>query len=326
MDLKLDQQSTGENKPKETEKDLIIVGAGAGGLAAAQYGARANLRTLVIEELASGGQALNIDGLENYPGFPEPVNGFELSQQLEQQAKNFGAEILMGTATEITKKGNTFTVKTTMGDYTAPTVIAATGSKHRLLGIPGEKEFSGRGVSYCATCDGPFFKNKKMLVVGGGDAACDESMFLSKLSDKVVLVHRRDRFRAQKSLADRVLHNENIETRFNTVPVEIRGENKVEKVLLKNSETGEEYEEAFDAVFVFIGSIPQNQLFPDTEKDEVGHILTNQRMETNVPGMYAVGDLRSTPFRQLVVAAGEGAIAAHSASQYIDDLEGQAYE
>jgi thioredoxin reductase (NADPH) len=191
----------------EPNRDLIIIGAGAAGLTAAQYGARANLNVLVIEEMAAGGQAMIIDKLENYPGYPEPVTGYIFSQKMEEQARKFGAEIVSDTVTAIKKEGGFFHVTTYGGTYTSFTVLLATGAKHKTLGIPGEKDFAGKGVSYCATCDGPLFKGKKMLVVGGGDAACDEAMFLSKLSDNIVMIHRRDRFRAQKALATRVLHN-----------------------------------------------------------------------------------------------------------------------
>lgn len=308
------------------DKDLIIIGGGAAGLSAAQYAARSNLDVVLFEEMATGGQILIIDNMENYPGFPEPVEGFEFSQQMEKQAKQFGAEIVLTTVKGMENKNGYFMVETGKGTYTTYAVILATGAKHKHLDIPGEKEFTGRGVSYCATCDGPFFRGKKILVVGGGDAACDEASFLANLSENVVLIHRRDRFRAQKALAERVLNNPNIEVRFNTVAKEIRGKDKVEKVLLEKTDSGESYEEEMDAVFIFVGSIPQTQLVPELSKDEGGYIVTNQRMETEVPGLYAVGDLRNTPFRQVVVSASDGAIAAHCASQYIDDIRGEAYK
>ena len=310
------------------DRDIIIIGAGAAGLTAAQYAARANLNTLLLEELAPGGQCLIIDNLENYPGFPDPLPGIELSQKFEEQARNFGAEILTSSVHTVSKRGKLFTVDTDNGPLTAPTVVVATGAKHKKLGIPGEEEYSGRGVSYCATCDGPFFKGKRMLVAGGGDAACDEAMFLAKLTDQVIMVHRRDRFRAQPALAERTLKNPNIEVRWNTETKVIRGDGKVGEVVLWRNDKEETYTEKVDAVFVFIGSIPQTQIVKDLDvrMDEVGYIVTNQRMETSVPGLYAVGDVRATPFRQLVVAAGEGAIAAHVASQYIDELKGEAYD
>jgi thioredoxin reductase (NADPH) len=311
----------------KADRDIIIIGAGAAGLTAAQYGARANRNTLLLEELAPGGQCLIIDNLENYPGFPDPLPGIELSQKFEEQARNFGAEILTSSVQAVSKRGKLFTVDTDNGPLTTPTVIVATGAKHKKLGIPGEEEFAGRGVSYCATCDGPFFKGKRMLVAGGGDAACDEAMFLSKLTDQVIMVHRRDRFRAQPALAERTLKNPNIEVRWNTEAKVIKGNGKVEEVVLLRNDKNETYEEKVEAVFVFIGSIPQTQVVKDleVELDETGYIVTNQRMESSIPGLYAVGDVRATPFRQLVVAAGEGAIAAHAASQYIDELRGEAY-
>ncbi|AEJ61670.1 thioredoxin reductase [Spirochaeta thermophila DSM 6578] len=313
------------------DHDVIIVGAGPAGLAAAQYAARAALDTLVIEQMAPGGQALIIDTLENYPGFPEPISGFELAQRFETQARNFGASFLNATVKRISKKEKVFEVETTKGVLTSYAVILASGAAHRKLGIPGEKEYTGRGVSYCATCDGPFFKGKRMLVVGGGDAACDEAMYLSKLTDKIVHIHRRDRFRAQKALAQRVLNNPHIEVRFNTVAVEIRGEEvngvkKVSSVLLKRVDTGETYEEPIDAVFIFIGSDPQTGFVEGVEKDESGYIITNQEMMSSIPGLFAAGDVRNTPFRQIVVGAGEGAVAAHCAAKYIDELKGEAYE
>jgi thioredoxin reductase (NADPH) len=316
------------------EFDLVVVGGGAAGLAAAQYGARANLRTLLVEEMAPGGQALLIDKLENYPGLAGPISGYEFSETMRVQAESFGAEFLTASASSLRREGGRFELATSEGKVFALAVVLATGARHRRLGVPGEAEFSGRGVSYCATCDGPFFKGKRIFVVGGGDAACDEAMYLANLSDKVVMVHRRDRFRAQKSLAARVLANPRIEVRFQTVIAEIRGDTKVGSVLLERMEscpvagckgTGEFREESADAVFVFVGSDPQTALAPDARKDETGSILTDEGMATSVPGLFAAGDVRTTPFRQLVTACADGAVAAHSASKYIDELRGSAY-
>lgn len=312
--------------------DLLIVGGGAAGLTAAQYGARANLRTLVVEQTANGGQCLLIEGLENYPGFPDPIGGMEFTNRFEEQAKRFGADFLVSGVQSINRDGSVFRVQTGEGELTAHAVVLATGAQHRTLDVPGEERLSGKGVSYCATCDGPFFRGKKMIVVGGGDAAFDEAQFLSNLSDNIVLVHRRDRFRAQKALIERVEKNPNIELRTNTVIKGIHGEStmmgieKVSGVTFQRTDTGEEWTEDTAAVFVFIGSIPQTQLAGDAEKDEAGYIITNERMETSIPGLYAVGDVRTTPFRQLVVAASDGAIAAHAASQYIDELADQRAE
>jgi len=311
----------------EAERDLIIIGAGAAGLSAAQYGARANLSTLVLEELASGGQALIIDNLENYPGFPEPIPGSELVKRFEDQAVRFGAVIQYSSAQSVSRRDGLFVVQTDGGSLTTRAVILATGAKHRTAGVPGEQELAGHGVSYCATCDGPFFKGRRILVVGGGDAACDEAMYLSKLAGSVLMIHRKDKFRAQKSLASRVLANPRIEVRFNAECRKIEGDTAVRGARLVENSTGREYSEEVAAVFVFVGSDPLSGLVAGmgVRIDEAGYIETDQRMQTSVPGLFAVGDVRSSPFRQIVVAAGEGAIAAHAAGQYIDEIRGEAY-
>jgi thioredoxin reductase (NADPH) len=327
------------------DADLLIIGAGPAGLTAAQYGARANLKVLVIEQLAPGGQALLIDVLENYPGNVErkdatgavcagPRTGFEIAQDMHSQAEAFGASFLNETVSELAVEGGMFTAILAGGEknglpqaITAPAVIMATGAVHRNLDIPGEQQFLGRGVSHCATCDGAFFRNKKIFVVGGGDAACDDAQYLSRLSPQVVLIHRRDRFRAQKALAERVLHNPNIEVRFNTIMKEIKGEKKLSSVILEHE--GKADEEAADAVFIFAGTVPQSSLVREgsakAELDDSGYIITDQKMATSVPGLFAAGDVRSGTFRQVVVAAGEGAVAAHNAAEYIDRLRGAAY-
>jgi thioredoxin reductase (NADPH) len=322
--------------------DLLIIGAGPAGLTAAQYGARANLKTLVLEKLAPGGQALSIDALENYPGNVErkdaegnalagPRTGYELVQDMYSQAKAFGASFLCEEVCELKKEGSMFTAVLANGETKrAPAVIIATGAKHRLLGIPGEKEFSGRGVSYCATCDGAFFKGKKIIAAGGGDAACDGSQYLSRLSGQLILVHRRDRFRAQPALADRVMRNKNIEVRFNTVIKEIKGDKKVSSAILECE--GKTYEETADAVFIFAGMIPQSWLVSGesgglkAELDESGCIVSDQKMAASVPGLFVAGDVRSGSFRQVIVAAGEGAAAAHNAAEYLDELRGTTYK
>lgn len=305
--------------------ELLIIGAGPAGLSAAQYGARANLKTIVIEEMAAGGQSLLIDQLENYPGILEPISGYDLAENMRTQAERFGAEFVSASVETVEKVGSRFIVRAGEDRFAAEAVIVATGAKHRHLGVPGEEAFAGRGVSYCATCDGPFFKGKKILVVGGGDAACDEAMYLAKLSSQVVMIHRRDRFRAQKALASRVLENPNIKVLLNTVPVEIRGGKKVESVILADAVSGEKREEAFDAVFVFIGSDPNTASVPQVAKDESGSIVTDDRMATSVSGIFAAGDVRVSPFRQVITACSDGATAAHAASQYIDEARGAGY-
>jgi thioredoxin reductase (NADPH) len=320
--------------------DLLIIGAGPAGLTAAQYGARANLKVLVIEQLAPGGQTLQIDVLENYPGNVErkdaqgnvcagPRTGFEFAQDLHNQAEAFGASFLYETVGELKKEGDYFIAvlagvsSSESVEKCARAVIVATGAAHRSLDIPGERQFLGRGVSHCATCDGAFFKNKKIFVVGGGDAACDDAQYLSRLSQQVILIHRRDRFRAQKALAQRVLENPNIEVRFNTIIKEIKGDQKLSSAVLEHE--GKVYEESADAVFIFAGTIPQSSLVSGgvkAELDEAGYIVTDQKMATSTPGLFAAGDVRSGSFRQVVVAAGEGAVAAHSAAEYIESTYG----
>ncbi|MCL1814455.1 MAG: FAD-dependent oxidoreductase [Treponema sp.] len=326
------------------DADLLIVGAGPAGLSAAQYGARASLKVLVLEQMAPGGQALNIDVLENYPGNTArgdlpPRSGFDFSQDLHKQAEGFGAQFIMEGAAGLTKAENRFEITLSGGKLLhAPALIFATGSERRKLGVPGEAELYGRGVSYCAACDGPFFKGRRIIVVGGGDAACDEAQYLSRLTDKVILIHRKSMFRAQRTLAERTLANPRIEVRFNTRILEIKGDTKVVSVLFEGpgGQAGagpaadgivKTYEEPMDGVFIFAGSVPQTALIKNlgVKLDETGYVITGQNMESSVPGLFAAGDVRSSPFRQVVVAAGEGAVAAHCAAAYLDSLKGLRY-
>jgi len=320
------------------DTDLIIIGAGPAGLAAAQYGGRSNLSVLVLEQLAPGGQALLIDVLENYPGITPGKTGFEFCGDMHRQAENFGAKFMTEQVQTLRKEADTFTLTLGNGQkLEAPAVILATGAKHRTLDIPGEAEYYGRGVSYCATCDGPFFRNRKIFVVGGGDAACDEAQYLSHLSNQVILIHRRERFRAQKALADRVLHNPNITVRFNTVMKEIKGTTgttgikKLGSVVLAGTGATADSEENADAVFIFTGTIPQTFLVSGkdgglkADLDEAGYIITDVNMASSVQGLFAAGDVRLTPFRQVITAAADGAVAAHSAAAYIDSLKGETY-
>ncbi|MDR1400450.1 MAG: FAD-dependent oxidoreductase [Treponema sp.] len=307
------------------DADILILGAGPAGLSAAQYGARAALRVLVLEQLAPGGQALLIDTLENYPGLIPARSGFDLADAMHQQAKDFGACFITAAAVSVSaadvRRSIPFTVTLDDGKkLTASAVLIATGARHRVLEITGERELTGMGVSYCATCDGPFFRGKKIVVVGGGDAACDEARYLARLSSHIVLVHRRAEFRAQKALADRVMNDPRIEVRLNTRILEIHGTDKVTSVVLETN--GETHEELADAVFIFVGSVPALPCLPSLLKtDSQGYIITDQSMATSISGIFAAGDVRATPFRQVVVAAAEGAIAARSAVAYIDKQE-----
>jgi thioredoxin reductase (NADPH) len=309
------------------DQDILIIGSGVAGMSAAQYASRAGRSVTILEAIAPGGQTMYIDMIENYPGFNEPISGAEIGMKFHSQAEQFGAKLVYTTVTEICKEGDLFFVTTTDEQtYRAKAVIFATGAEHRHLEVPGEEEYNGRGVSYCATCDGAFFKGKKILVVGGGDTALTDAIYLSKLSDHVTLIHRRERFRAQDNLVKQVERNKNIERVMTHTAEEIRGDGtKVTSVLLNDLATGKQYEREFDAVFVCVGIIPQTTLLDQSVLTADGYVMTNERMETLTDGLYAVGDVRDTVFRQLITAASDGAVAAHCASGYIDELEGRAY-
>lgn len=308
------------------EYDLIIIGSGPAGLSAAQYGARANLKTLVIENGSTGGQVLNINEFVNYPGVFPAVSGVDFINTMVEQAKSFGAEILTANVSSIDKVKDLFVLKTDKGELKSYTLVIATGAAHRKLGIPGEKELTGMGVSYCATCDGPFFKNRKVVVIGGGDSACDEATYLATLASEVTIIHRKASLRAQKAVADKVLNNPKIKVIFNTVVKEIKGKYKVDELVLENTETKEESTLKADGVFIFIGMIPQTDLVEMLPKDEGGYIKTNENMETAIKGMYCVGDIRSKLFRQVVTATSDGATAAFSAGLYIRELKNEVYK
>lgn len=307
--------------------DVLIIGGGPAGLACGQYSARAGRNTVVVEAMACGGQTMIIDEIENYPGLGK-ISGYEIGAKFEEQAAGFGCKFIYSEVRSIKKNENdTFTVFLLDKEVIAKTVVLATGSVHRNLEVPGEKELKGHGVSYCATCDGPFFKGKKILVCGGGDSAVQEAMYLTKITDNVTVCHRRDRFRAQQAVVDNLKATGKVSFKMNHKVLSINGENnKVSSVTFFNNETNEEYTESFDAVFVFVGFVPQSQLVPDCEKDDSGFIKTDEHMMTSVSGIFAVGDVRTTPFRQVVTAAADGAIAAHFASEYIDMLEGTQYK
>lgn len=308
-------------KEEKTFYDFIVIGAGAAGLTAAQYGARSGLDTLVIDLADTGGQALNIFKLENYPGVFPPVTGRDFMTNMQKQAESFGTRVIHTHVSTIDKIGDEFVIETTNGKLRSFTVLIATGANHRSLGVPGEKEFCGSGVSYCATCDGPFFKGKNVIVVGGGDSACDEAFYLSALASNVLLVHRRMQLRAQKAVAEKIINNPKITIRYNTVVKEIKGDKIVSSAVLENVETNETTELPTDAVFVFVGMSPRTELVSMLPKDDVGYLITNYRMETLIPGMYAAGDVRAKPFRQLVTAASDGATAAHQANEYVNILK-----
>lgn len=296
--------------------DYIIIGAGPAGLSSAQYAARGGLKTLVLEGMGEGGQVTMITDLENYPGVYPAVNGFDFIQVMKDQALAFGAVIKNVQVSSIDKKGSDFVIKTRDTVFTSKALCIATGAVHKNLGVPGEKEFTGRGVSYCATCDGPFFKNKKIFVVGGGDSACSEAVYLSTISSDVTIIHRRDSFRAQKAVVDKMLAA-GVKPVYDTIVKSINGTNKVESLTVQNVKTGEEADLPCDVVFIFAGMAPQTELVEMLKKDEGGYIITDQNMQTSIPGLFAAGDVRSKPFRQIVTAASDGAIAANAAKEMI---------
>lgn len=296
--------------------DYLIIGAGPAGLASAQYAARGGLSTLVIDVAGAGGQVLQIADLENYPGVFPAVDGTTFTMNMQKQAESFGAKIIQAQVLSIDKMGENFLIKTRKESYEAKCLCIATGAIHRNLDVPGEKEFTGRGVSYCATCDGPFFRNKRIVVVGGGDSACSEAIYLSTLSKDVTIIHRRDKFRAQQAVIDKMLAS-GVKPVYDSVVKSINGSAKVESVTIENVKTGEQTNIETDAVFIFTGMLPQTDLVDMLPKDEGGYIITNENMETSIPCLFAAGDIRSKPFRQVVTAVSDGAIAAHIASERI---------
>ncbi len=302
--------------------DVIIVGAGPGGLAAGIYAGRSELKTLILDRMP-GGQLLITEEIENYPGFYESVSGFELSEKFRKHAEKFGAKIEVGhTVNEVSLDGELFLVKTDQGEFRGKTLIWAAGSNPRKLGVPGEVEFLGRGVSYCAVCDGAFFKDRVVAVVGGGDSALEESLYLTKFAKKVYLIHRRDKFRAVKVIQSRVKRNEKIELLLNKVVLSINGRDFVDSLTLKDVKTGEEMELPVDGVFIFIGNEPNvSPILHLVDTDPAGFIITDEEMRTKTPGLFAVGDVRSKPLRQVVTAASDGAVAAMSATKFLEEKE-----
>lgn len=312
---------TQENKTIE-QRDLIIIGSGPAGLSAALYAARADLKPLVITGMVLHGQASTTDLIENYPGFPEGIGGIELGQLFQTQAERFGAELVMDQVTSVTLTESPFVVETYSKTYEAKSIIITTGADHRKLNIPGEKEFVGRGVSYCGTCDGWFFKDKEIVVVGGGDSALEEGLFLTRFANSVTVIHRRDELRAGAILQKRAFANPKIKFIWDTIVTEILGEEKVQSVTLKNVKTGEEQNFSTEGVFVFIGHYPNSQLFKDQlELDHEGYIKINKFMETTITGVFAAGEVADPAYRQVITSAGMGAGAAIQATRYLEKLE-----
>ncbi len=307
----------------EKKYDVIIIGAGPGGMTTALYASRANLKVVMLDRGAYGGNLNNTASIVNYSGFKD-VQGPELAEKMYQGATQFGAEYAYGTVTSVTVDGQLKKVTTDMGDtFVAPVMVVATGSDHRKLGVPGEEEFSGRGVSYCAVCDGAFFKDKHLVVVGGGDSAVEEGLYLTQLAAKVTVLVRRDELRAQPMLQDEAVKNAKMEFIYNTSVTEIVGDDvKVTGVKTHNNKTGADGELAADGVFIYVGNVPLTKPFTDLGiLDDQGWVKTDTLMKTSVPGIFAIGDVRETPLRQIATAVGDGAIAGQQVYQYIKGLK-----
>ncbi|UBH13696.1 thioredoxin-disulfide reductase [Macrococcus armenti] len=300
--------------------DVIIVGAGPAGMTAAVYASRANLSTIMIERGMPGGQMANTADVENFPGF-DIITGPDLSTKMFSHAQKFGAEYAYGDIKNITIEGDDKIVDLGDKQLKAKVVIIATGAEYKKIGVPGEAELGGRGVSYCAVCDGAFFKQKNLVVIGGGDSAVEEGVYLTKFADKVTIIHRRDKLRAQKILQDRAFKNDKIDFIWNSTLQSINEKDgKVGSVTLLDNEGNESVVET-DGVFVYIGMQPLTKPFEHLGiTDETGYIVTNEEMETNIPGIFAAGDVRQKKLRQIVTATGDGSIAAQNAQHYIESL------
>ena len=300
--------------------DLAIIGAGPAGISAAIYGARGGLETVVFEQAIVGGQITVTAEIENYPGFEEIMSGFEFVDKMHQQALKFGAEFRNEVVESITLSGTDKIIKTDEETYIARTVIFATGAIPRKLDVPGEEAFTGRGVSYCATCDGALYRDKTVAVIGGGDSAIEEAMFLTKFAKKVYIIHRRDQLRAIHTIQQRVFKNEKIEFILDTVVTEINGDTQIRSLSLLNKKTNQTSILNIDGVFIYVGIIPNNNLVADLlDLDDAGFVITDDNMQTKIPGFYAAGDIRQKALRQVVTAASDGAIAAFLAEKWIQE-------
>ncbi len=308
------------SEAKNTPLQSLIIGSGPAGLSAALYTARANLAPVVLSGMDLGGQVANTDAIENYPGFPEGIEGPDLVDLFQKQAERFGAEIVFDSATEVDFSERPFKVTTYAEEYLAETVIITTGASPRLLDVPGEKELTGRGVSYCATCDGHFFQEQDVVVIGGGDSAVKEALFLTRFANSVTIIHRRDKLRAGILLETRAKENPKIKFIWDSVVTEIIGEDSVQAIRLKNKKTGEETEYPTNGVFVFIGHIPNTDLFTDQlDMTEQGYLVTDRHMRTSVPGVFAAGEVTDDHFQQVIISAGMGAAAAMEAVDFLEE-------
>jgi thioredoxin reductase (NADPH) len=309
---------TGKTKTYE----VIIIGGGPAGLTAGLYTSRARLSTLLIESGLFGGQMTTTEMIENYPGFPQGITGDELSRLMEEQAKRFGMETVNEEVEEVSLEGNLKHVRTNESNYFCETLILCMGTEYRKLGVPGEKEFTGKGVSYCATCDGAFFKDSQIMVVGGGDSALTEALFLTKFVKELNIIHRRDALRATKIYQERAFANHKIKFLWNSVVQEIKGDTVVRSIIVKNVKSGEVKEFETDGIFLFVGISPRTQFLKGlVEMDEGRYILTNDQCESSVKGIFAAGDCRKKLLRQVTTAVGDGATAAFAVEKYLEEKE-----
>ncbi len=323
MELKIGAMDMGTSATTEEHARVLVLGSGPAGMTAALYAARDELSPLVLTGMELGGQVSLTESIENYPGFPEGIAAQELIERFKAQAERFGARFVMDVATEVDLRQRPFVVKTYGMTYTADALIVATGASPRKLQVPGEKEFTGRGVSYCATCDGWFFKDRKVIVVGGGDSAVEEALFLTRYAEKVTIVHRRDQLRAQPFLQKKAFAHPKIDFIWDTVVTEILGDDAVQAVRLRHVKTGEEREMPIDGVFIFIGHVPNTDLFKgQLELDEHGYIkITEGWVKTSVPGVFAAGEVADSRYRQVITSAGMGAAAAIEARYFLAEME-----
>jgi len=299
--------------------EVIIIGGGPGGLTAGLYTSRARLRTLLIESSLFGGQMTTTELIENYPGFPEGVSGDELSRLMEDQARRFGMETVSQEVVKVSLEGDMKVVQTHESTYRCEALIISTGAEYRKLGVPGEMEFAGKGVSYCATCDGAFFRDSRIVVVGGGDSALTEALFLTKFAKELTIIHRRDALRGTKIYQERAFANPKIKFLWNSIIQEIKGDSMVRSIIVKNVKTGEIKEFEIEGAFLFVGLVPRTQFLKGiVQMDEGGYALTNEQCETSAKGIFAVGDCRKKLLRQIATAVGDGATAAFAAEKFLE--------
>jgi len=317
----------GAQTQEEKIYDVAIIGSGPAGLSAALYASRADLDTVVLTGQSMGGQVALTNEVDNYPGFPEGLAGPELVQKMQVHAERFGATVVIDTITEVDLSQRPFRLTGEYDGYRAQAVIIATGASPRFLHVPGEVEYTGRGVSYCATCDGWFFRDKEVIVVGGGDSALEEALFLTRYARKVTIVHRRDELRAGPALQKRAMANDKIDFIWNAVVTEVLGAESVQAVKLRNTKTGEEWRQDTDGVFIFIGHIPNTELFEgQLDIDDRGYLAIDGHMATKIAGVWAAGEVADSTFRQVITSAGMGASAAIQAQRWLDEQEEDVFE